>query len=68
MKTMNITYRQPREQRAGRAEEVEGGEEGSDRAEARGTLKKNCHKDGMYVNIPMTESLWPRLEWAQIQP
>jgi hypothetical protein len=40
MKTMNITYRQTgvRGNRGqGRTEEVEGGEEGGDRAEARGT-------------------------------
>jgi len=40
MKTTNITYRQARSREnrgQGRAEVVEGGEEGSDRAEARGT-------------------------------
>jgi hypothetical protein len=46
---------------------VEGGEEGSDGAEARGTWKIFRHKDGTYVNIPTMESLGPRLEWAQIR-
>jgi hypothetical protein len=45
-----------------RVEEWRGGEEGGDEAETRGTFKKNCYKDGTYVNIPMTESLGPRLK------
>src|SRR5882757_9486604 len=51
----------------GEGEEVEGGEEGGDGAKKKEIKKKkNCHKDGTYVNIPTTKSLGPRLKWAQI--
>ena len=95
----NKTYRQAsgRGNRGqGRAEEVEGGEEGTDGVEARRPSSVNrvvvrtcpdsflqlyisfmemmfswCykifhHQDRMYISIPMTESLGPRLAWAQI--
>jgi hypothetical protein len=66
----NIMYRQAggRGGRGqGRAEQVEGGEEGSDGVERQEGLKKNFVTKTGHVIIPTTESLGPRFEWAPIR-